>query len=187
MRARSLAVVGAFLVVSVAAVASATTMRALDLDALSQQADVVVLGRVAAVGSVVVGEGGHLVPRTVTRVRVEERLVGAAPDELRIVEPEGRFGESFIHREGLSAMRRGQQVLLFLRRHGAHGGTYRPVGHAQGAYVLRADRPGAPLRLHRAGDPGLLLGSTKSGGIDLDGHAELERVRAAVLAARAAP
>lgn len=183
-RARMLGLVSALAVLLGGAVASATMMRALDVVELTRQADAVVVGRVLSVGEVVTSVEGRLTPRTVTRVRVLERLRGEASDELTVIEPEGRLGSLVVHRDGLANMRRGQNVLLFLRRAGA---GHRPVGHSQGAFVLRTDRPSGETRIERAGDPGTLIGSTKVLGLDLDERPSFDRVRGAIAQAASAP
>lgn len=181
---RTLSVALGSVVVLIGAAASATTMRALDVGELSHQAEVVVVADVVSVGEVVVAAEGRLAPRTVTRVRVVETWAGSTPEEFSVVEPEGRLGHLVVHREGLASMRRGQRVLLFLHR---RGGTYRPVGHSQGAWVLRQDRPSGETRVVRAGDPGLLIGSAKAFGVDLDDRPSLHSVRSAVAQVRGAP
>lgn len=181
---RLLALAAAGVVLLGAAVASATTMRVLDVPELARQADAVVLADVVSVGEVVTAERGRLVPRTVTRARIVETLVGAVPDELSVVEPQGRLGDLVVHREGLSEMRRGQRVLLFLRR---TGHVYRPVAHAQGALVVRHDGFRGETRVERAGDPGMLVGAAKDFGLDVGDRPLLTEVRDAVRRVRGAP
>lgn len=184
MRPRALvAGVAALGVLAASGVASATTMRALDVSALSNDADSVIVGRVLSVSDVVHVDAGRLAPRTITRVAVDELVAGeATPSVIRIVEHEGTLGRLRIVHDTALELRRGQRVMLFLAE---EAGTYRSVGLAQGAYVVRTDRVTHETTVARANDPGVLIGNAKSLGIDLDSTPSLDSVRQAVTRARA--
>jgi len=166
-------------ILSISAVASATTMRELSVADLVEQSDLIVRGRVASTSDVMTVVDGRLVPRLVARVEVLETLAGDAPsDVISVVEDGGRDRSLVIVREGLAEFRRGQNVLVFLRR---TTGGYRSVGHAQGAFEIRKDRRTHEERARRSGDPGVLLFGGGERGLALDANPRLDALRSAVV------
>jgi hypothetical protein len=124
--------------------ARADSGRALELDALIDLADEVVVGEV--VGSSAHFERNLIV--TVTRVRVGEGLKGRPPRELELVQPGGtavhpRLGVPVIMQaSSFTAMEPGEQVVLLLER---RAGRRLLVGAQQGKLVVAPDEEsGAP-------------------------------------------
>ena len=64
---------------------------------------------------------------------------------------------------------------------------YRPVGHAQGAFVVGRDRRSGVVRMRRSADPGVLIGGTTEKGIDLGANPSLADVVSVVRELRGAP
>lgn len=167
-------------VLSVSVVASATTMRALTVADLTEQADLVVVGRVESTADVMTVVDGELVPRQATRILPTTVVRGEAPDgSIVVVERGGRDRTLVVAIEGTASFRRGQEVLLFLARTSE---GYRPVGHAQGAFAVGRDRRSGEARIRRSGDPGILVGGTVDKGLDVGAAPRLDDVLARVRA-----
>ncbi len=138
---RHLATVMAMLLVVVTR-AAATTVLPLDLEALTNAADRVFMGRVVAVHS---GRDGHGLPVTWTTFTVEETLKGALPKTLEIkqIGAETPLADGAIYRvPALPHYQVGDEVVLFLQPDSREGFTS-PVGLGQGRFRIRHEPGGA--------------------------------------------
>lgn len=119
--------------------ASASLAVALDLRALVQRSDAVVVARVTAQQSR--WDGGRIV--TDVLVEVVETLDGDARpgEQLQVVRFGGSVGDLGMRIEGEPTFEDGRQYLLFLRR---WRGLHRPVGMSQGVMPVQ-EGSGTPM------------------------------------------
>jgi hypothetical protein len=140
------------------ATASATVVREVPIEQMTQDADAIVLGRVERTGVRMRVIEGRWVPFTVSEIRVLDALAGAARGEVIEVEEYGGI-DPRTRREtriaGSPRYRVGERVLLFLERVGAAG--FRTYGMALGCFrVMPPDRSVGAERVRRdLGDVGL--------------------------------
>lgn len=119
--------------------AAATTLNALDLPALSNTADRVLLGTVEKVVSHYLGEGSTYIVTDVT-IRCERELLGVPAGGRFVVRHlGGTVGELGQRVHGEASYRPGEQVLLFASE---RAGAYYAVGMAQGAMHVYRDPSG---------------------------------------------
>lgn len=113
--------------------AAATTMLRMDLTGLAQAADTVVHGTVRRMESRWSGDHRRIV--TDVEIEVTETLKGQASSTVLVVQPGGRVGDigQIVH--GLASFAPGEEVVVFLERHGAN--AFRVTGMAQGKYQVR--------------------------------------------------
>jgi hypothetical protein len=113
--------------------AAATTMLRIDLPELSQKADTIVHGTVRRMESRWSGDRRRIV--TDVEIEVTEALKGQAGSTVLLVQPGGRVGDigQMIH--GLPTFTPGEEVVVFLDRHGA--AAFRVTAMAQGKYQVR--------------------------------------------------
>jgi hypothetical protein len=116
----------------------ATTLLGLDLSALSQRSDSVVRGKVQDVQSRWSGDGKRIV--TDVRVEVAESLKGEPAQTVTVTQPGGRVGDIGQRVDGIAAFQPGEEVVLFLERHG--GTRFQLTGMAQGKYRLQRSADG---------------------------------------------
>lgn len=122
------------------ALASATTMLAMDVDALVSESDVIAVVRVESVETV--RAGGRLTRHV--HLTVEEALSGAtAGMALVVLVPGGVAGDWGQRVVGAPEPQPGDKALVFLHRAG--GGFHRAVGLAQGWLTITED-PNDPTR-----------------------------------------
>ena len=123
--------------------ALASITEALDLRALVQSADVVMVGSV--VGTEATRDDlGRIV--TDARVRTDEGMRGARTGELVVVRSLGGvIGDLGLRVEGEASLSPGERVVLFARRvSGASGVVLRPVGMSQGVLPM-AEQSGTTM------------------------------------------
>ncbi len=119
--------------------ASATTLAALDLPALSGGADRVLLGTVEKVESHYLGEDSPYIVTDVT-IRCDRELLGVpAGGRFTVRHLGGVVGELGQRVHGEASYRVGEQVLLFAKE---RGGAFFAMGMAQGAMHVYADERG---------------------------------------------
>jgi hypothetical protein len=113
--------------------AAATTMLRIDLTQLAQTADTVVHGTVRRTESRWSGDRRRIV--TEVEIEVTEALKGQASGTVLIVQPGGQVGDigQLVH--GLATFTPGEEVVVFLDRHGPS--AFRVTGMAQGKYQVR--------------------------------------------------
>lgn len=113
--------------------ASATTMLRINLPELARKADTVVHGTVRRMESRWSGDRRRII--TDVEIEVTETLKGQAGSTVLLVQPGGRVGEigQIVH--GLASFTLGEEVVVFLDRHGAD--AFRVTGMAQGKYEVR--------------------------------------------------
>ncbi|MFN7950240.1 MAG: hypothetical protein U0610_00790 [bacterium] len=181
--------------------ARATTMIAMDLDQLARFADAIVVARCDEVSSGrMAREGaaaeGPLVIRTQARFTRLDSWKGAAPRELRVVQPGGVDGRYAAIVPGGAAFEAGRESVLFLQDFG--DGSWGVIGLFQGKLDLDHDASGQ-VWVSRAGGigEGGEAAPAASGAIEMlrlrnvgaDGRVSIdsfhEQVRAAI--ARVAP
>lgn len=120
--------------------ARATVMVEIPLEDLIHTADAIVHGTVERVGTRLQVREGRAEPHTITVVRVREWLAGDAQSELvRIDEIGGVVGEIGARIDGVPEYRRGEEVVLFLRRVGT---SYRTLQMVQGHFEVLHGVPG---------------------------------------------
>lgn len=134
-----------------AAPAEASVARALTVEELTQQADLVVRGHVVGTESAWT-RGGRIV--TTVQLAVDAGLKGNAPQTLLVRHAGGHVGQIGQQVSGEVAFTPGEEVVLFLRAHPAGGGSYQVVGMSQGKFrVARQglEVPGAQQELSGLG------------------------------------
>lgn len=146
LRARSSPIgwlLAAACVLGTASVAHATSVEAMDLRALVGASDHVVVGTVVSVES----RYDHL-DRIVTdaTVRVDERMLGAAPEGSTVLVRRlgGVLGDVGLRIEGEPSFLPGERVLLFARTIASER-LLRPVGMSQGVLPIQRDEAGAEM------------------------------------------
>lgn len=128
-------------VILASALASATTLVAMDVDTLVAHSDAVAVVRVDSVDTV--RSGGRLTRHV--HLVVEEGLLGASAGEaLVVLVPGGVAGDWGQRVVGAPEPQAGDRALVFLQRSG--GGYFRAVGLSQGWLTITAD-PADPTRL----------------------------------------
>jgi hypothetical protein len=142
--------------------AQASTLVAMDLDALAANADVIFVGTVDDVASHAVEPGGRRIVTDVT-LRSERDLLGAPagrPFVVRCLGGEiGRVGQ---HVFGEASYSVGERVLVFAV---ARQSSYYTLGMAQGALHVRADAAGVP-RVQTHLDGAMLIGPARARSAD---------------------
>lgn len=113
--------------------AAATTMLKMDLTGLAQTADTVVHGTVRRMESRWSGDHRRIV--TDVEIEVTETLKGQASGTVLLIQPGGRMGDigQIVH--GLASFTPGEEVVVFLERHGTQ--AFQVTGMAQGKYQVR--------------------------------------------------
>jgi hypothetical protein len=127
---------------ALAAHASVTQVR--DIETLTQDSDAVVRGTVQSVASSWVGEGSQKSIVTRVKIRVSEKLKGDPGSVAEVVQPGGVIPESDIGQivNGMPEFQRGEEVIVFLRRHAPSVATFRVSGMAQGKYTVERTSDG---------------------------------------------
>ena len=115
--------------------AAATSVLRADVPVLAQEADTVVRGTVRRVQSRWSGDRRRIV--TDVEVEVAEALKGAPGRTVLVTQPGGRVGDVGQRVEGLAAFAPGEEVVLFLDRHGPK--AFRVRGMAQGKFRVQRD------------------------------------------------
>jgi hypothetical protein len=118
--------------------ASATTMLRADLPQLAQSADAIVHGTVRRMESRWSGDGRRIV--TDVEIEVSETLKGQTGKTVLVTQPGGRVGDIGQVVSGLASFTPGEEVVLFLERHGAQ--SFRVAGMAQGKYRVERSADG---------------------------------------------
>jgi hypothetical protein len=180
-RRRRAAVCGAAIAWLSLTVAGATVVPWMDLQEITTQADLIVLGTVESVESGWSDDGRIIVTRAT--VTVERSLKGGPRDRVVVETPGGRLGDLAMVASGAPVFHAGDRLLLFLEPAGpaAGGGGRRHgvVGWNQGGMIVRRDRrtgrdlvedrTAGTLYLDRQGKP---VGPGRSG----RGPAELQQL-----------
>jgi hypothetical protein len=115
----------------------ATTLVHMSLEQLSQAASDVVRGQV--IDQTSSWDASHKLIRTVTRVAVERRMKGQAPDLIEVEQPGGKIGNLRVYVPGTVHLLPGAKYLLFVEPAQAIPSQYLVVGMAQGAYRIYRD------------------------------------------------
>lgn len=118
-------------VLSLPAIAQATTVLRADVPALTRLSDTVVRGRVVSLQSHWTGDGLRIV--TDVRLEVAEALKGTPARTLTIRQPGGTVGTIGQKVSGLASFRKGEEVVVFLERRGP---VHVVTGLAQGKFHL---------------------------------------------------
>jgi hypothetical protein len=146
MRNLSRVILPALLVAAALAPARATTMRSLEIDDLTDQADAVVLGRVVGARSRWTADRRAIV--TEVRLRVVSSYKGRVPAELTILRLGGVVDGLGMRVLGEASFVVGERALVFLRSEGA---AFRVVGMAQGKLRVLGDGAAARVEADLAG------------------------------------
>jgi hypothetical protein len=135
MASRSLVVVAAVLWIAAALFpAAASVVPYFSLEDLEQHGDVVVLGEVRAVNSMLSEDGRIIVTRAT--VRVERALKGGPRAEVVVEVPGGTLNGTTLVASGAPRFTEGERVVLFLE---AAGGRFGVAGWNQGRFTVRRD------------------------------------------------
>lgn len=132
--------------------AAASTAVELDLSALTAASTEVVRARVESSTTAWTGDHRRIV--TYVTVAVLETWKGHASGEMVVVQPGGERDGIGQRVSGVTALREGDEVVLFLERSGPR---HRVVGLSQGIYRVAADGPKGALRAIPASLEGLDL------------------------------
>jgi hypothetical protein len=129
-RLRRIALGGLLLALAQAAPAMATSMLVQDISALTRSSDAVVHGKVKKVESRWTGDRRQIV--TDVTIDVAEFIKGKGDKTLVIHQPGGEVGEIGQKVSGLASFAPGEEVVVFLEKHGAE--RYLVTGMAQGKF-----------------------------------------------------
>ncbi|MCI0655841.1 MAG: hypothetical protein L0170_02075 [Acidobacteria bacterium] len=135
---------------------SATTLRPLNLEELTQKAGTIVVGRCVAVG-----QGTHTrlhIPLSKVTIQVDRTLKGRAGKTLTF-QTAFTVGSNAVSSssKGLARFRAGEKVILFLYPESSSGFTS-PVGSGQGKFLLLAGKDGREIAVNGFGNRFLLKG-----------------------------
>lgn len=168
---RTLILLSALCVLSVLCLSSlpaqASSALYLNLDALIEQADRVVVVDVASCSSAW-GPKRRLIHTTCT-LKVDQDVAGSGPAEIKLVQPGGKVGRWAQKSHGYHGFVAGQKLLLFLR---LHTGVARVVGMSQGVFLPEA-------KLWKQAIQGLSFPKGGGEALKLDAHKDFERIRSA--------
>jgi hypothetical protein len=159
-RRRALFGLGAAFALLTPAAAGATILRYVSVGELARVADVAVEGRVVATRA-------HRVGRLIvtdTTVAVDRCLRGPCATRLTVRQPGGEVDGLGLHVEGVFRARPGEALVLFLRR-GA-GGTFAPIGLAQGALRVQSTPRGPVAVRDLAGLVVVDRGRSRAGAVE---------------------
>lgn len=165
--------------------AAATTMLRIDLPELSQTANTVVHGTVRRVESRWSGDRRRIV--TDVEIEVTEALKGQVGSTVLLIQPGGTVGDIGQTVHGLATFTPGEEVVVFLDRHGSR--SFRVTGMAQGKYQVRrsADGRSALAVPEGTGDALLLDPDTRKPTSSTQRALSLEELKAAIRAALQQP
>ena len=129
--------VALLLLISAAVRVHATTLVRLSLEQLSQASSDIVGGHV--LGQESGWNASHTQIMTVTRMAVEQRMKGQAPEVIEIEQPGGKVGNIRVYVPGSVHFLPEGKYLLFLEPSRGTPSRYLVVGMAQGAYRVYKD------------------------------------------------
>ena len=124
--------------------AHATVTQVRDVETLTRDSDAVVRGTVQSVESSWVGQGTQKSIVTRVKIRVSENLKGDPGSVAEVVQPGGIIPESDIGQivHGMPEFQRGEEVVVFLKRHAPSVATFWVSGMAQGKYTVERTSDG---------------------------------------------
>jgi hypothetical protein len=165
--------------------AAATTMLRMDLTGLAQTSDTVVHGTVRRLESRWSGDHRRII--TDVEIEVTETLKGQASGTVLIVQPGGRVGDIGQVVHGLASFTPGEEVVVFLERHGPE--AFQVTGMAQGKYQVRrsADTRSVLAVPENTGDALLLDPTTRQPTTTEQRSLTLEQLKAAIRTALQQP
>ena len=99
--------------------ARASVFLPVDFDTLARRADLIVRGTVQSSSSALTPDGKQV--HTVTRIAVGRTLKGSAPVVVEVRTPGGSVGDFSQKISGAPEFTPGEEVIVFLRRHGDSG------------------------------------------------------------------
>jgi len=137
------------LLLGIAAPAHATVLERLSTEELARRADAVVRGVVIDSGVELAVEDAQPTPYTVTHIQVASWLKGQSVERSEVIvlrERGGAWRGGGLWIEGTPRYRRGEEVVTFLRRTGAHFAT---LGMAQGKFEIVAATARGGVRVRR--------------------------------------
>lgn len=120
---------------------SATTMVALDVDALTRSSDAVVRGKVVSVKAKWTSDHLRIVTETV--IEVSESWKGAPTKLITVTQPGGEVDDIGQHVEGIASFSPTEEVVLFLEARGQGGERFTVAGLAQGRFHVEKSSDGA--------------------------------------------
>jgi hypothetical protein len=115
-----------------------------DVETLTQESDAVVRGTVQSVESSWVGQGSQKSIITRVKIQVSEKLKGDPGSVAEVVQPGGIVPESDIGQivYGMPEFKKGEEVVVFLKRHAPSAATFGVSGLAQGKYTVERTSDG---------------------------------------------
>jgi hypothetical protein len=124
--------------------AHATVTQVRDVETLTQSSDAVVRGKVQSVESSWVGQGTQKSIVTRVKIQVSEKLKGDPGSVAEVVQPGGVIPESDIGQivHGMPEFQRGEEVVVFLKKHSPSVAAFRISGMAQGKYTVERTSDG---------------------------------------------
>jgi hypothetical protein len=165
--------------------AAATTMLRIDLTELAQTADTVVHGTVRRMESRWSGDHRRII--TDVELEVSETLKGQAGSTVLLIQPGGRVGDIGQVVHGLASFSEGEEVVVFLERHGSE--AFKVKAMAQGKYQVRrsADSKTVLAVPQDTGDSLLLDPATRKPAASEQKTLTLEELKAAIRTALQQP
>ena len=124
----------ALLAIFLAITATATTVKPMTIEQLTEEASTVVEGQAAESWST--WNAQHSLIYTFTRIRVTKSLKGQSADTVLLKQLGGTANGYTQHVAGVNAMKPGDTSVLFLRPSGANDGTMVIVGLMQGNFRI---------------------------------------------------
>jgi hypothetical protein len=115
--------------------AGATVVKALDVETLARNAELIVRGK--ALDSTAAWGGGRKLIHTVTRVKVDGLLKGTVPGGVvEVRTPGGTVGEISQRVSGAAQLAAGEEVVLFLKKIPGPRARFAVEGFSQGKFTL---------------------------------------------------
>jgi hypothetical protein len=128
--------------------ARASVFFPVDFDTLARRADLIVRGTVQSSSSALTPDGKQV--HTVTRIAVGRTLKGSAPVVVEVRTPGGSVGDFSQKISGAPEFTPGEEVIVFLRRHG-DSGRYGVDSFSLGKFNLSIDQGRRLVTQHVAG------------------------------------
>lgn len=139
MTLRNAIVLASALCAAAASTARASVILPADVEELTRRAEHIVRGTVLSSAASWSPDGKQI--HTVTRIAVDRALKGSGPAVVEVRTPGGVVGDLAQKALGAPEFTPGEQVILFLRRHGGSG-RYGVEGFSQGKFTIEPPSSG---------------------------------------------
>lgn len=146
MTHRNAILLAGVLIAALASTARASVILPADVEELSRSAEHIVRGTVLSNTASWTADGKQI--HTVTRVAVDRTIKGGVPTIVEVRTPGGTVGDLAQKVIGAPEFSAGEQVILFLHRHG-NSARYGVEGFSQGKFTIEPQPSGGGLVMQR--------------------------------------